>query len=138
MSLPELELDSQQFGLALDLVAGWQIERILGQKLWPEWKELESIGFIDEHEAEGINPFGQDNWKGVKFDGYLQEVYRYDTSIESITSEIDMRHDGYYILTWAWPRKYYGSTIFRQLSESSEYEQVDCRNGRVDCVRLPL
>lgn len=32
-----LDLSTQEFGLALDLVADWQLDRIREQCLWPEW-----------------------------------------------------------------------------------------------------
>lgn len=37
-----LDLDLQQFGLAFNIVAEWQLDNIKKQDLWEEWEEKES------------------------------------------------------------------------------------------------
>lgn len=57
MARPDLDLDLQESGLALDLVAEWQLDQIKNQELWEEWNSCSSVDPDVPYKMSSYSPF---------------------------------------------------------------------------------
>lgn len=129
-----MDLDSDQFTLAFDLVADWQLDKIKSQKIWHGWDGLKFIKPFDEEKPSynQHNP-SSSNWKGLYL-GDINDICGRHPDIKYLTTQLDIRKDGFYLLTWAWLRNYAGSYHLGEMSEGKDYERVGCHGAGLDCV----
>lgn len=109
-------LKADDFILALDLVAHWQIEKIKEQKLWEGWEmhvmmqKMGSIGY--EEDSDGGSDEGEDlletaetRWEGLVFKrtvpGSAQGETRLGMLVRDLRLEIDIVSEGYVMTAWA-------------------------------------
>lgn len=125
MDLPDLDL--QQFGLALDLVAGWQLDVVKVSDMWKEWRRwrLQSAG---SSRLAIVSKAGF--WKEVELD---QPSTARGPDIVGLTFEVEVYSDCYRLVTWGQqnldPVPYPRDTI-----EGSVYVKVWCDTSGYHCV----
>lgn len=133
-----LDLDVQELKLALDLVASWQLEKILQQPLRVEWsyqdyphhKHGTEDPLFNPEEYEFIN-MGTASFQDVKPEVVVEYHYGEITSFTYQMEEMDGR---YYLLTWAQEEEGNLCTFWSEIHEDDDYNQVHCHSGLIDCV----
>lgn len=112
MFLPNLLSDGLL--LALDLVASWQIEKVLQRPTWKAWEmHLIAHGLasicIDEDENQNDEAIKEPiQWEGVALNLYFHgedcSSNRVGEDIEMVRLEVDINDDGYVLVVWALPK----------------------------------
>lgn len=139
-----LDFASREILLALDLVAGWQLEKIKGSELWDDWEDDFRFCNMDwnakssSSEESSTGPAVGTSWRGL-----IRRVVHHingqkltaecSTEIDISTVELEVQKDKCYMAAWGNFHNDWGNPIVCHVVDG--YMQTDCPDN---CVCPPL
>lgn len=125
---------SQEFGLGLDLVADWQLDRIREQKLWDLWEDQfeESSPRYQMGDTEFLQHTTPTSGLFKSFHKHLTVVDQ-SCHIEWMCGEMGRTKDGFYlamIVSWA-PGSFVPDAD--ELIDSHGFDEIPCEDAQPKC-----
>lgn len=131
MDLPDLE--SSDYLLGLDLVAGWQLDKVKEQSLWSSWRFMQYTDLLERTGAPGVIPGSAQGLSEMSL-GRLPLKCNRLYNIHRLTGEIELEVDAFLLLTWAREMDQVEIPSLGELYSSRHYAEIPCPSsclGRV-------
>lgn len=126
-----LDLDLQQVGLALDLVAEWQLDVIKASKVWWEWMKWAARD--DDPSQLDLTP-GSGFWNEIQLLDDLFQSSAMQSHIIGLTYETQMLNNGTCLAAWG-QQSHYTVPCPNEIFDNDSYDSVTCRERGLHCVR---